>query len=44
MAKGNWNEVWGAFDRRKGAKAVGEMAANEEEDDAQGALLGVAAE
>ena len=43
--KGNWNEVWDAFDGRKGAKAlsIGGGAANEV-DDRQGGLLGVAAE
>jgi ribonucleoside-diphosphate reductase beta chain len=42
--KGNWNEVWDAFDSRKGAKALSEAPANEAADDRQGGLLGVAAE
>ena len=42
--KGNWNEVWDAFDRRKGAKLASEAANEAEDDGAQGALLGVAAE
>jgi len=42
--KGNWNEVWGAFDRLKGAKVAGD-AANAEVPEAPGRLLdGVAAE
>ena len=42
--KGNWNEVWDAFDARKGAKAASEGGAANEVDDRQGGLLGVAAE
>jgi ribonucleoside-diphosphate reductase beta chain len=42
--KGNWNEVWDAFDSRKGAKAASEGGAANEVDDRQGGLLGVAAE
>jgi len=41
--KGNWNEVWDAFDRRRGAQAAGVPGAANE-DDAQGLLVGVAAE
>ena len=41
--KGNWNEVWDAFDRRRGAHAAGVPGAANE-DDAQGLLVGVAAE
>ena len=41
--KGNWNEVWDAFDRRRGAQSAGVPGAANE-DDAQGMLVGVAAE
>ena len=41
--KGDWNEVWTAFDSRKAAKAASE-AQPANVDDAQGGLLGVAAE
>jgi ribonucleoside-diphosphate reductase beta chain len=41
--KGDWNEVWNAFDSRKAAKTMSETpAANV--DDRQGGLLGMAAE
>ena len=42
--KGNWNEVWDAFDGRKGAKALSMAEPANVEDGAQGGLLGVAAE
>jgi ribonucleoside-diphosphate reductase beta chain len=42
--KGNWNEVWDAFDSRKGAKALSEGGATNGVDDRKGGLLGVAAE
>ncbi len=42
--KGNWGEVWDAFDARKLAKTTSEGGAANTDDDAQGGLLGVAAE
>ena len=42
--KGNWNEVWDAFDKRKAAKAASGAANEGVADDAQGGLLGMAAE
>ena len=41
--KGNWNEVRNAFDRRRGEQTAG-VAGAANEDDAQGLLVGVAAE
>ena len=42
--RGNWSEVWDAFDARKMAKVSSEAGAANAEDDRQGGLLGVAAE
>jgi ribonucleoside-diphosphate reductase beta chain len=42
--RGNWGEVWNAFDARKQAKTTSEGGVANAEDDRQGGLLGVAAE